>query len=109
MPGIRKKVLSGFLVHSFSKYGFLFPDELIPGPYNVSFNNPQTSPIGITELSAQVKRKRMNRFERIIVLAGKSYVKIAEKIFEAVRLETPLHGCRGMGYMMKRLNELIEK
>ena len=33
-----------------AKYGFLFPDELVTGPYNESFNDRKTNPITTKEL-----------------------------------------------------------
>jgi len=92
-----------------AKYGFLLPDELISGPYNVSFNNPKTGPIGMEKLLVQVKRKRMHLFDPIVVVGGKNYVNMAKQVFKSAKIDTPLQGCRGMGYMMKRLNTSINK
>jgi len=40
-----------------AKYSFLFSNDIVPGTYNVSFNDRKTNPIAIKELSAQVKEK----------------------------------------------------
>lgn len=40
-----------------AKYGFLFPNDVVLGPYNVSFNDRKTNPITTKELSAQVIEK----------------------------------------------------
>ena len=34
-----------------AKHGFLFPDDNIPGPYNVSFNLKTSNPITFQELT----------------------------------------------------------
>lgn len=40
-----------------AKHGFLFPDDKIPGPYNVSFNDKKTKPVNIDQLSTQIQKK----------------------------------------------------
>jgi len=54
-----------------AKHGFLFPDDIVPGPYNVSFNDKKTNPITIKELSVQKSEKGLDAYDRIIVLGGK--------------------------------------
>lgn len=63
-----------------AKYGFLEPDQIIPENYNVTFNDPSTNPILITELKEQVE-KRYSRYTCIITLGGKSYSEIASHVF----------------------------
>ena len=92
-----------------AKYGFLRPDDVIPAPYNVSFNDKRTRPIGIRELLSQAEKQRLNEYEYFIVLGGKKYVSIVQQIFASEQIQTPLSGCPGIGYMMKRLNEAISK
>ena len=55
-----------------AKYGFLFPDDIVPGPYNVTFNDKRTNPISVEELSKQVKEKGLDRYEKILVVGGKN-------------------------------------
>jgi len=92
-----------------AKYGFLFPDEIIPGPYNVSFNNKTTSPISQNELSNQLIEKGLKTFDRIIVLGGRNYVNMINEVFQRKEIHTPLIDCRGIGYMMRKLNESIRR
>jgi hypothetical protein len=40
-----------------AKYGFLFPDEIIPTPYSVTFKDPKTNPIIVKELSRQLRKR----------------------------------------------------
>lgn len=53
-----------------AKYGFLFPSDSVPGPYNVSFNDKRTGPIGALELSQQASEKRLLAYENIVVLGA---------------------------------------
>lgn len=92
-----------------AKYGFLLPDDIVPGPYNVSFNYRKTNPITTKELSAQVNKKKLDIYERIMILGGKTYVKMANKVFLQREVLTPLSGCKGIGYMMGKLNEAIKR
>lgn len=92
-----------------AKYGFLFPNDLVEGPYNVSFNDPQSRPISLEALSAQVKRKGLDKYDRIVVLGGKNYTTIIERVFAGKEVSAPLRGCRGIGYMMGRLKDSIDR
>lgn len=92
-----------------AKYGFLFPDDIVPGSYNVSFNDRKSNPITTTELSHQVREKGLDRYEEIVVLGGKNYVEIAAKVFSQKESHTPLSDCKGIGYMMGRLKTAITR
>ncbi|MDR9769386.1 MAG: hypothetical protein RJR25_02990 [Acetomicrobium sp.] len=63
------------------KYGFLFPDEIIEGPYNVSFNDKKTNPISVEALIEQAQEKGLSNFNAIIVLGGRNYVNMVKKPF----------------------------
>lgn len=92
-----------------AKYGFLFPDEIIEGPYNVSFNNKNTNPISLNELSNQIIEKRLNTFDRVVVLGGKNYVNMVKAVFHQKEIYTPLANCQGIGYMIGKLKDSIQK
>lgn len=92
-----------------AKYGFLFPNDIVPGPYNVSFNDRKTNPITTKELSAQVMEKGLNNYERIVILGGKNYVKMVKEVFSSKEILVPLSECKGIGYMMGKLNEAIKR
>jgi len=51
----------------------------------------------------------LNNYDRIVVLGGKSYVKVINKAFEGKIISNPLANCKGLGYMMHHLNESIKK
>ncbi len=92
-----------------AKYGFLFPDEIVQGPYNVSFNNKSTNPISLNELSNQIIEKGLDTFERIVVLGGRNYVNMIKEVFYPKEIHTPLTDCQGIGYMMGKLNDSIQR
>jgi hypothetical protein len=92
-----------------AKHGFLFPDDIVPGSYNVSFNDRRSNPITTTELSQQVKEKKLDRYGEIVILGGRSYVEITVKVFPKKEVHTPLKDCKGIGYMMGRLKTAITR
>jgi hypothetical protein len=92
-----------------AKYGFLFPDDIVPGPYNVSFNSKSTNPISLSELSCQIIKKGLNTFDRIVVLGGGNYVNMIKAVFSQKEIHTPLSGCHGIGYMMRKLKGSIQR
>ena len=90
-----------------AKYGFLLPDDVTPGPYNVSFNDRKTNPISLKNLSKQTEQKKIDKYKNVVVLGGKNYVEIAKQVFIGKTVLKPLSGCKGIGYMMKKLNDAI--
>lgn len=90
-----------------AKYGFLFPDELIPEDYNVTFNDPRTNPIGVEELRRQAEEKGLMKYGEIVVVSGSNYVNIARKVFSGKRIITPLKGLGGMGPMISAMKRAI--
>lgn len=91
-----------------ARYGFLFPDDIIPGPYNVSFNDKRSNPVAAEKLLLQAKEKGLFEYEEIIVLGGRNYTEIIKKVFQAKNIYTPLSNCKGIGIMMGKLNEAIK-
>jgi len=91
-----------------AKYGFLFPDELIPESYNVTFNDPKTNPISVDELRKQAEKKRLMKYDEIVVVAGSRYVEIAKKVFIGKKIITPLKGLGGMGPMISAMKRAIK-
>ena len=91
-----------------AKYGFLFPNDIIPGPYDVSFNNKDSKQISVKELSFLANEKALYKYEKIVILGGKNYIEIAKKVFAKKEINIPLKDCKGIGYMMSKLNESIK-
>jgi hypothetical protein len=92
-----------------AKHGFLWPDDIVPGNYDVTFKKKSTNPIPQDELYRQIVEKGLDKFDRIVVLGGKDYIDIAKEIFSQKGIHTPLSGCRGNGEMMQKLNEAIQR
>lgn len=90
-----------------AKYGFLKPSDVIPGPYNVSFKYEKSNPINLEELKDQAVQRRLNKFGKIVVLGGRNYSDMMGEVFESKKIDVPLSGCKGIGYMMQKINELI--
>jgi hypothetical protein len=91
-----------------AKYGFLFPDEIIAGPYNTSFNDRKSNPISMDELVIQAADKGLLKYNRVFVIGGRNYVGKASELFTGAEIINPLKGCKGNGYMMQRLCRLIK-
>lgn len=77
-----------------AKYGFLHPNDTIPEPYNVTFNNPSTGPISPASLQEQVRSKRLVQFRWVIGLGGPEYRGALESAFtgSGCVLEFPFAG-----------------
>ena len=103
-----EKFYPGSYVILSAKYGFLFPDEIIPENYNVTFNDPRTNPIGVEELRKQAERKGLTKYDEIVVVAGSKYVKVVEKVFTGKKIITPLKDLGGMGPMISAMKKAIK-
>jgi len=77
-----------------AKYGFIPPDFLIPGPYNVTFKRKATNPVEVSILRKQIKEQKLDRFETVIGLGGKEYRAMIEEAFRSlsVKLYFPFSG-----------------
>lgn len=98
--------LSWFILSA--KYGFIPPDFVIDGPYNVTFRLKKTNPISVDELADQVEAQGLNMFAKIVVLGGATYVEITEKAFRGREILNPLCDCAGNGIMMGKLKRAIQ-
>ncbi len=90
-----------------AKYGFLWPEEIIPGPYNVTFNDRKTNPITLETLHSQVNQKNLKSFDRIVVLGGIYYRNIILSVLPDKEYVFPLEGITGLGKMMQALNSML--
>ena len=91
-----------------AKYGFLFPEDIVPESYNVSFNDIGTNPITLKELKIQIEEKDIEDFDEFVVLGGKNYVKIISDLLPNKYIQKPLEGCKGNGYMMGLINKALK-
>jgi len=92
-----------------AKYGFLFPEDIVPGNYNATFKDKKTNPITLEELSVQLREKHLDVYYRTIVLGGKEYVDMVKRLFPGKHIHSPLQSYKGIGHMMGALNEALRK
>lgn len=87
-----------------AKYGFVFPDELCPGDYDVKFkpNEPESK---IIKLQKQARVKGLFKYNPIISLAGKTYSNIIKRVFKNKIIKEPLHG--SIGQRMQQINRMM--
>ena len=90
-----------------AKYGFLFPDDVVPGPYNVTFNDRRTNPISADWLGSHAVEKGLVNYDEIVVLAGRKYVRLVTQALAGMNVRAPLSGCKGNGYMMQKLKKAM--
>lgn len=92
-----------------AKHGFISPELLLPGPYEVTFKRKQTNPITEQELKDQVRSQNLGQFEVIIGLGGKEYINAIKKAFAECnsKLEFPFAGLR-IGKMMHETKKAID-
>jgi hypothetical protein len=92
------------------KHGFLRPGDFVPENYDVTFGTNQPEIISISELKQQYKTKHLNQYEEIVVLGGKKFRPIISRVFQdSQQITYPLSKYKGIGYMLKALNEAVEK
>jgi len=93
-----------------AKYGFIDPDFVIPGNYNVTFKDASTDPIGVIELKEQIKHMTLDTFETVVVLGGRDYADVVSQAFSdlEVKIKTPVAGLtlgRAMGIVRRAIDE----
>ena len=59
--------------------------------------------------NGKFRTKELTRFETIVVLGGKIYVQVAIAVFSGGVIRAPLSGCKGIGFMMGKMNAAIRK
>lgn len=64
-----------------AKYGFIPPDFVLPGPYNVTFKKRATEPVEVATLIDQIRELRLHEFAGIVGLGGKEYRVAIEAAF----------------------------
>jgi hypothetical protein len=66
-----------------AKYGFVDPDFIIPGPYNVTFKDRSTRPVSIDTLRQQARGMGLDGFPRVVGLGGREYREAVAEVFRA--------------------------
>jgi hypothetical protein len=93
-----------------AKYGFILPDSLIPGPYNVTFKDRSTNPVELPRLVKQIKELRLSDVPNIIGLGGKEYRAMIERAFASFpcSLSFPFSGL-AIGLAMQATKRAIHR
>ncbi|UCZ54974.1 hypothetical protein LGQ02_09730 [Bacillus shivajii] len=91
-----------------AKHGFLHPTDTVEHNYDVSFTSKSSEIISIDQLKEQMGDKGLNDYDEVIVLGGKKYRRVVEKLFPNEKLTYPLNGCKGIGFMLQKLNRSIK-
>ena len=89
-----------------AKFGFLLPIDIVPCSYNITFKDKRTRPISKYELFSQIQDKGLYKYDKIIVLGGKTYAERIDYLFEQKTILKPLFGCR-IGEALRKLNEAL--
>ncbi|HPZ14908.1 MAG TPA: hypothetical protein PLK04_11890 [Bacillota bacterium] len=90
-----------------ARYGFLMPDDVVSENYNVRITDPEA--ISIENLQEQAQRLGLDRFDRVVVVAGRDYVTAVRRALPKIRVDAPLAGAGGIGGMMKRVRMALER
>jgi hypothetical protein len=64
-----------------AKHGFVAPNHIIPGPYDVTFKDARTNPITVELLREQMRSEALDDFDTVVALGGKDYRSIVEAAF----------------------------
>jgi hypothetical protein len=77
-----------------AKYGFIRPDFVLPGPYDVTFKKRATKPVEVATLIDQVREQGLHEARRIIGFGGKDYRTMIGAVFArfGVVVEFPFAG-----------------
>ncbi|MBC1603348.1 hypothetical protein HCJ39_01220 [Listeria rocourtiae] len=92
------------------KYGFLAPDSIVPGTYDVRFTarGVTANTVSIEELTEQWQALNIKE-EPIVMLGGTKFRPLLEDVSDRRnQFIFPLHGTRGIGEMQKRLRTAID-
>ncbi|RSL32500.1 hypothetical protein D7Z54_15210 [Salibacterium salarium] len=95
-----------------AKHGFLLPFDIVPENYDTGFHFPKREVISDSDLHSQWQTKKLNETKSIILLTGQKHEKVMHRIIKNPHhytWVTPLKGCRGIGDMLHRLNEITTK
>lgn len=92
-----------------AKYGFIHPEFVIPGPYDVTFDDPSTNPISVSELERQVEEQGLTRYDEVAVIGGRKYVERTRDAFAGtgVRIHAPFEDY-SMGQQMHMMRQEMQ-
>ncbi len=75
------------------KFGFMDPNFMIPGDYDVAFKKPATNPISLEELGRQAQVKGLLDFNIVMTLGGEETTDLVTKVFaQKSKVIAPMKG-----------------
>lgn len=94
-----------------AKYGYINPDFVIPGDYNVTFKDQRTQPVSLSVLKEQVRNMDLDHYSRVIGLGGVEYRDRIKASYSScnIKVQFPFadRGL-GIGQQMNLINSTIE-
>lgn len=90
-----------------AKHGFLDPQDLISGNYNLAFGTKDPDIISIEALQALSRAKGLAAYKDIVVLGGKKFMTLVPHVFANAAIAYPLVGSQGIGHMLQRLDRAV--
>lgn len=93
-----------------AKYGFIAPDFMIPGPYEITFKHPGSGSIPSDRLLAQARDMGLRAWKRILAIGGAEYLERIRNAFAAlgIRVCCPFQGL-SMGRSMSAAKRAVEE
>lgn len=84
-----------------AKYGFLAPDDLLEGQYEVTFKRKKTNPVAVETLRRQVEERGLASFDLVIGLGGAEYrAALTEAFRDHAEVAFPFAGL-ALGYSLQ--------
>jgi hypothetical protein len=90
-----------------AKYGFLYPADIVEGPYDVNFSRPSPDKVSFGTLQEQARVKQLLDFQAVVVLAGQKYRKPVTEVFREQAIQFPFEPYKGIGYIQQALKHAI--
>lgn len=91
------------------KHGFLFPDDLVDGQYDVTFGQKSEGVISVDQLKQQVYEKKLDQYDELVILTGKKYLPYIDGAFDqTIKKSFPLAHYKGIGYIQQAIKEALQ-
>lgn len=91
-----------------AKHGFLLPDDIVDGNYDVTFGQKSDAIITFDRLNEQIHQKQLDQFDMLIALTGKKYKRVIDGCFNDMPRTFPLMQYGGIGYIIQALKHSVE-
>ncbi|GEB32060.1 DUF6884 domain-containing protein [Brevibacillus parabrevis] len=90
-----------------AKHGFLLPSDIVPENYDLAFGTKSEEIVTIDELIRQAQDKQLDDVDEVVMLGGKKFTGIMHAVFGEERSHFPLADCKGIGFMLQKLNKAV--